>query len=160
MKGEILDQELNSGSRWYRWEPHIHAPGTVLNNQFKGPDSWECYLKALEAATPAIRAIGVTDYYSAERYVLRGETARSASQLRFDLSEHRDASRNRDSQRQMGQSAPAREPRGPGSPRRAEAISCAPDLQRAWRFLFLQQRRPYSPRSTVRSEAHRPGSCT
>ena len=68
MKGEILDQELNSGSRWYRWEPHIHAPGTVLNNQFKGPDSWECYLKALEAATPAIRAIGVTDYYSAERY--------------------------------------------------------------------------------------------
>jgi len=21
---------LNSSSRWHRWEPHIHAPGTVL----------------------------------------------------------------------------------------------------------------------------------
>ena len=23
------------GSEWRRWEPHIHAPGTVMNNQFK-----------------------------------------------------------------------------------------------------------------------------
>jgi hypothetical protein len=61
-------QKLNSGSRWYRWEPHIHAPGTVLNDQFKGTDRWERYLKALETATPAIRAIGVTDYYSTESY--------------------------------------------------------------------------------------------
>jgi RecF/RecN/SMC N terminal domain len=61
-------QKLNSGSRWHRWEPHIHAPGTVLNDQFKGTDSWERYLKALEAATPAIRAIGITDYYSTQSY--------------------------------------------------------------------------------------------
>ena len=61
-------QALNSGSRWYRWEPHVHAPGTVLNDQYKGADSWEGYLKALETATPAIRAIGVTDYYSTESY--------------------------------------------------------------------------------------------
>src|ERR1700719_4260794 len=60
--------ELNSGSRWYRWEPHIHAPGTLLNDQFKGANSWERYLKALEAARPAIRAIGITDYYSTEGY--------------------------------------------------------------------------------------------
>ena len=26
----------SSGSRWLRWEPHIHAPGTVLNDQFNG----------------------------------------------------------------------------------------------------------------------------
>jgi hypothetical protein len=68
MKDGLLDHELNSGSRWYRWEPHIHAPGTVLNDQFKGADSWECYLKALEVSTPAIRAIGITDYYSTESY--------------------------------------------------------------------------------------------
>ena len=59
---------LNSGSRWHRWEPHVHAPGTVLNDQFKGADSWERYLEALEIATPAIRALGVTDYYSTETY--------------------------------------------------------------------------------------------
>ncbi len=46
----------------------MHAPGTVLNDQFKGKDGWERYLTALEAATPTIRAIGVTDYYSIETY--------------------------------------------------------------------------------------------
>ena len=59
---------LNSGSRWHRWEPHVHAPGTILNDQFGGPEAWEAYLKALETATPVIRAIGVTDYYSTEVY--------------------------------------------------------------------------------------------
>ncbi len=65
---DLPSQELNSGSRWHRWEPHVHAPGTVLNDQFQGPDGWEPYLTALETATPAIRAIGVTDYYSTETY--------------------------------------------------------------------------------------------
>jgi hypothetical protein len=59
---------LNSGSRWHRWEPHIHAPGTVLNDQFRSADGWNRYLEALETATPAIRALGVTDYYSTETY--------------------------------------------------------------------------------------------
>lgn len=59
---------LNSGSRWHRWEPHVHAPGTILNDQFRGPDAWETYLKALETAAPVISAIGVTDYYSTEIY--------------------------------------------------------------------------------------------
>jgi hypothetical protein len=58
----------NSGSRWHRWEPHVHAPGTVLNNQFKGATAWDDYLKALESAAPSIRAIGVTDYYSTATY--------------------------------------------------------------------------------------------
>src|SRR3989442_694038 len=61
-------QDLNSGSCWHRWEPHIHAPGTVLNDQFRGADSWEEYLTALENTTPPIRAIGITDYYSTETY--------------------------------------------------------------------------------------------
>ncbi len=60
--------EMNSGSRWHRWEPHVHAPGTVLNDQFKGPDPWEAYLTSLESATPVIRAIGVTDYYQTNTY--------------------------------------------------------------------------------------------
>lgn len=59
---------MNSGSRWHRWDPHVHAPGTVLNDQFRGQDVWDRYLAALEAATPAIRVIGVTDYYSTDCY--------------------------------------------------------------------------------------------
>lgn len=62
----ILD--TSSGSRWRRWDPHVHAPGTVHNDQFKGVDPWEAYLAALESTNPAIEVIGITDYYSIETY--------------------------------------------------------------------------------------------
>ena len=64
MKNDL--SKLNSGSHWLRWDPHIHAPGTVINDQFKG--DWEGYIKSLEEAVPTVRAIGVTDYYSLETY--------------------------------------------------------------------------------------------
>jgi hypothetical protein len=78
-------EELNSGSRWCRWEPHVHAPGTVLNDQFKGDDSWEGYLTALETAAPAIRAIGVTDYYTTQSYERVCEAKRSGRLPGCDL---------------------------------------------------------------------------
>ena len=59
---------ISRGSEWRRWEPHIHAPGTVMNNQFTGPTAWDDYLSALEDATPTIEAIAVTDYYVTETY--------------------------------------------------------------------------------------------
>ncbi|WP_374252989.1 TrlF family AAA-like ATPase [Xanthobacter sp.] len=59
---------LDRGSEWRRWEPHIHAPGTVMNNQFSGPTAWDDYLTALEQATPVIEAIAVTDYYVTDTY--------------------------------------------------------------------------------------------
>lgn len=68
---------LSRGSEWRRWEPHIHAPGTVMNNQFSGPTAWTDYLTALERATPVIEAIAVTDYYVTDTYeeVLRHKAA-------------------------------------------------------------------------------------
>lgn len=68
---------LSRGSEWRRWEPHIHAPGTVMNNQFNGPNAWGDYLTALEQATPLIEAIAVTDYYVTDTYevVLRHRAA-------------------------------------------------------------------------------------
>ena len=59
---------LNRGSQWHRWDPHIHSPGTVLNDQFRGHNAWNQYLDALEAENPPIRAIGVTDYYLTDNY--------------------------------------------------------------------------------------------
>jgi hypothetical protein len=59
---------FDSGAHWQRWEPHIHAPGTILNDQFRGTDPWEDYLTTLENRTPTIRALGVTDYYSLSTY--------------------------------------------------------------------------------------------
>ncbi|WP_313201076.1 TrlF family AAA-like ATPase [Pseudomonas sp.] len=57
---------LSSGSRWLRWEPHVHAPGTLFNDNFKG--DWDGYLKALENSSPQISAIAVTDYYLLDTY--------------------------------------------------------------------------------------------
>lgn len=59
---------INRGSEWHRWEPHIHAPGTVLNNQFGAADPWETYLSTLEGLTPKVEAIAVTDYYVTDGY--------------------------------------------------------------------------------------------
>lgn len=59
---------LTRGSEWRRWEPHIHAPGTILNNHFGGSDPWEAYLTSLETLIPKIEAIAVTDYYVTDTY--------------------------------------------------------------------------------------------
>ena len=59
---------ISSGSQWHRWEPHIHAPGTVLNDRFQGSDPWDSYLTKIENNTPPIRALGVTDYYLTDIY--------------------------------------------------------------------------------------------
>lgn len=59
---------LTRGSEWHRWEPHIHGPGTVLNNNFGGGDAWDAYLTALESCTPPIEAVAVTDYYVTDTY--------------------------------------------------------------------------------------------
>lgn len=56
------------GSEWHRWEPHIHAPGTILNNQFGAAEPWEVYLTTLAGLTPQIEAIAVTDYYVTDIY--------------------------------------------------------------------------------------------
>ena len=61
---------ISRGSEWHRWEPHIHAPGTILNNQFGAADPWGAYLTKLENVRPNIEAIAVTDYYVAR--LLRG----------------------------------------------------------------------------------------
>ena len=59
---------ISRGSEWHRWEPHIHAPGTLMNNQFGGATAWDDYLTALERAIPTIEAIAVTDYYITNTY--------------------------------------------------------------------------------------------
>jgi hypothetical protein len=56
----------NCGSEWQRWDPHTHAPGTLFNDGFLG--DWEEYLARWEAATPPLRALGITDYYLTDTY--------------------------------------------------------------------------------------------
>ncbi len=56
------------GSTWHRWDPHIHGPGTLLSDQYTGPDPFNDFLKEIETSEPRIRALGITDYYSVEIY--------------------------------------------------------------------------------------------
>jgi ABC-type lipoprotein export system ATPase subunit len=62
------EDPFSRGSTWQRWDPHIHAPGTVLNDQFGGGDAWNEYLGRIEAATPKVVALGITDYWSLDLY--------------------------------------------------------------------------------------------
>ena len=63
--------EINDprGSRWNRWDPHIHTPETILNDQYAGTDPWDEFLRRVESSNPPIRALGITDYFSVETYV-------------------------------------------------------------------------------------------
>lgn len=56
------------GSGWNRWDPHVHTPGTLLNDQYGGTNPWETFLTKVEASQPPIRALGITDYLSIEQY--------------------------------------------------------------------------------------------
>ena len=56
------------GSLWNRWDPHIHTPGTALNDQYTGDERWTDFLQKLDSADPDIRAVGITDYCTIERY--------------------------------------------------------------------------------------------
>lgn len=66
------------GSTWRRWDPHVHLPGTTLNDQFGGVTVAEA-LDALAAARPAIEAIGATDYASTAGYRVAAEAHRGGA---------------------------------------------------------------------------------
>lgn len=65
---QSMNAENPRGAIWNRWDPHIHAPGTILSDQYKGSDSWEEFLSRIEQSDPPIRALGITDYYSIALY--------------------------------------------------------------------------------------------
>lgn len=56
------------GSIWNRWDPHIHTPGTLLNDQYGGTSPWESFLAKVETSQPPIHALGITDYLSIGQY--------------------------------------------------------------------------------------------
>ncbi|MBL8921731.1 MAG: AAA family ATPase [Myxococcaceae bacterium] len=48
------------GSLWLRIDPHLHAPGTLRNDNFKG--AWDDYLTTINQTKPAVSVLGITDY--------------------------------------------------------------------------------------------------
>lgn len=65
MKGK----NYSVGSVWRRWDPHIHTPGTIFNDNYRtGDTGWEDFLSRIEGADPTISALGITDYYVLDSY--------------------------------------------------------------------------------------------
>ncbi|MCY3626761.1 MAG: hypothetical protein OXG88_03865, partial [Gammaproteobacteria bacterium] len=56
------------GSMWRKWDLHLHAPGTKLNDQFNGDEDtlWDEYCFRLYQSD--VQAFGITDYFSADPY--------------------------------------------------------------------------------------------
>ena len=73
------------GAKWHRWDPHIHAPGTILNNQYHGEEAWEQFLDRVEKSDPTIRALGITDYYSIDSYAAVLEKKKQGRLRNVDL---------------------------------------------------------------------------
>lgn len=59
---------IGRGSIWRRWDPHIHTPGTLFNDQFSGTAPWDEYLKRIEEVSPTVQVLGITDYWSLDSY--------------------------------------------------------------------------------------------
>lgn len=59
------------GSVWQRWDLHLHAPGTAMNDGFAGGDDdakWDAYVTTLESLGN-YGALGITDYFGLDGYL-------------------------------------------------------------------------------------------
>ncbi len=59
----------NRGSEWNKWNFHVHTKGTNKNDQFSSrtmDDFFEIFFK--KACEEEIKAIGITDYFSIDKY--------------------------------------------------------------------------------------------
>jgi hypothetical protein len=77
--------KLQRGSLWHRWDPHIHAPGTILSDHYPIEDGWEQFLSRVEESDPPVRALGITDYYSTGTYEQVVEHKRNGRLADVDL---------------------------------------------------------------------------
>ena len=61
-----MTQKWPRGSEWRKWDMHLHAPGTKLNDQFKSGDGdiWDEYCRRLYESD--VHAFGITDYFSVD----------------------------------------------------------------------------------------------
>lgn len=60
---------VNRGSEWRKWDLHIHTKGTNKNDQFNSPTMDDFFFTFFKSAYyNQIEAIGITDYFSIDRY--------------------------------------------------------------------------------------------
>ena len=61
--------QINRGSEWRKWDLHVHTKGTNKNDQFTSKNLDEFFnIFFKKAYENKIEAIGITDYFSIDRY--------------------------------------------------------------------------------------------
>lgn len=61
---------MNRGSEWHKWNFHVHTKGTNKNDQFQSSSMDEFFqIFFRKAIENKISAIGITDYFSIEKYI-------------------------------------------------------------------------------------------
>lgn len=63
-----VESDKTRGSLWQRWDPHIHAPGTAMNDQFSGDDPWAEFCDRVNQQEPTLKVLGITDYFLIDTY--------------------------------------------------------------------------------------------
>lgn len=59
----------NRGSKWRKWDLHLHTPDTKLNDQYAaidGQDKWDLFCEKIENSDVSV--FGITDYFSSGNY--------------------------------------------------------------------------------------------
>ena len=54
------------GAEWRKWDLHVHAPGTRLNDAYGAPADWDSFCAALHDSD--VVAFGIADYFSLDGY--------------------------------------------------------------------------------------------
>jgi ABC-type lipoprotein export system ATPase subunit/uncharacterized coiled-coil DUF342 family protein len=62
---------FKSGSKWRRWDLHLHTPETLKEDQYSGatPDEkWEAFCNDINNSDAEISVVGITDYLLLDNY--------------------------------------------------------------------------------------------
>ena len=57
------------GSKWRKWDLHVHTPGTKLNDGYKvngAKNVWDEFCERIEQSD--VDVFGIADYFSADGY--------------------------------------------------------------------------------------------
>lgn len=79
--------KYKAGSKWRKWDLHVHTPQTKLNDQFSagaGSDVWDLYCEKINNSDVSV--FGITDYFSVENYstfISKFKAKYPASEKRF-----------------------------------------------------------------------------
>jgi hypothetical protein len=57
------------GSLWSKWDLHVHTPASIYQKYGANDDeTWELFLKDLEALSPDFKVLGINDYFFLDGY--------------------------------------------------------------------------------------------